>query len=68
MFDVLIQTCREESAGSVAELLTFFLDECEIDQAPSQQEVLLIQSILLERGGKFNRLAALCQQWLDEQV
>lgn len=68
MSDVLIQACQEEAAGSVAEILQFFLEECEIDQAPTYAEIEQCRDILKQRGGKFERLAKMCQQWLDEET
>ena len=68
MFDVLIESCREEAAGSVAEILQFFLEECELDQAPDVATITLCRDILSARAGKFQRLALMCQEWLDEQI
>ena len=68
MFEILLQTCKEESAGTVAEILAFFLDECEIEQAPNPITVTECRDILKKRGGKFERLANLCQQWLDDEA
>lgn len=68
MFDELINACQTEAAGSVAEILNFFLEECELDQSPDAETVRQCQTILTQRGGKFVRLATMCQQWLDEQA
>jgi len=68
MFDVLIDACREEAAGSVAEILQFFLEECELEQAPDVNTVTQCRDILTARAGKFQCLAQMCQDWLDEQA
>ena len=68
MFDVLIEACREEAAGSVAEILQFFLEECELDQAPDVATVSHCRDILAARAGKFQRLASMCQAWFDKQA
>ena len=68
MFDVLIAACRDEAAGTVAEILQFFLEECELEQAPDAATVLQCRDILSARGGKFQRLAQMCQDWLDESL
>ena len=68
MFDVLIDACREGAAGSVAEILQFFLEECELEQAPDANTVAQCRDILAARAGKFQRLAQMCQDWLDEQA
>ena len=38
-----------------------------MDEAPSAAEVAQWRDILNARGGRFSRLAALCQTWLDEE-
>ena len=53
MFDVLIDACREEAAGSVAEILQFFLEECELEQAPDANTVTQCRDILTARAGQF---------------
>lgn len=68
MFDELITACQTESAGSIAEILSFFLDECESEQAPTAEVVQTCRDILAARGGKFERLAQLCQQALEESA
>ena len=65
MFDDLIEACRDEAAGTVAEILSFFLEECELDQAPDAATVAQCRDILAARGGKFQRLAQMCQDSLD---
>ena len=47
--------------------LDFWLYECSMDEAPSAAEVTQWRDILNARGGRFSRLAALCQTWLDEE-
>lgn len=61
----LMQT---ESAGIVAETLDFWLHECSLDEAPSAAEVAEWRDILRARGGKFERLAQICQSWLDGEA
>ena len=61
----LMQT---EPAGIVAETLDFWLYECSIDEAPAAAEVAQWRDILAARGGKFTRLAQICQTWLDEEA
>lgn len=59
---------RHESVGIVAETLDFWLNECAISEAPSAAEVSEWQSLLAARGGKFDRLAKLCETWLEEEA
>ena len=63
----LLDLIRNESAGTVGETLDFWLYECSMDEAPSAAEVAQWRDILNARGGRFSRLAALCQTWLDEE-
>lgn len=56
----------QESYGDIQETLAFFLEECSLDEAPTTQEVQQWQLILAQRGGKFEKLAALCQQYCQE--
>ncbi|MCP1660826.1 dioxygenase [Neisseria perflava] len=63
LFD-LIQT---ESVGVVEETLDFWLYECSLDEAPGRDEVAQWCDMLQQRGGKFVRLAGICQTWLDEE-
>ncbi|MCF7521686.1 dioxygenase [Neisseria sp. ZJ106] len=63
----LTDLIRTETVGTVEETLNFLLYECSIDEAPKPQEVAQWQNWLQQRGGKFTRLAALCQTWLDEE-
>ena len=58
---------QQEAAGTVAETLDFWLYECSIDEAPAAAEVAQWRDILAARGGKFTRLAQICQTWLDEE-
>lgn len=60
----LIQT---ETPGVLAEALDFMLYECSLDEAPSATDVKQWHEILTKRGGKFSRLATICQNWLDEE-
>ena len=41
------------------------LYECSLDEAPAAEDVARWRDILRARGGKFLRLADLCQTWLD---
>lgn len=66
MSQELIDLIQTESVGLVDETLNFFLDECSISEAPSRDEVAQWQSLLQARGGKFQRLAQRCQDWLAE--
>lgn len=63
----LLDLFRTESPGTVAETLDFWLYECSLDEAPNAEEVTLWRDILAARGGKFSRLATICQTWLDEE-
>lgn len=58
----LIQT---ETPAIVGETLDFMLYECSLDEAPEAEDVARWRDILRARGGKFLRLADLCQTWLD---
>ncbi len=62
----LLEICRSESVGAVNELLEFFLYECELDHAPSYQDVRDCRDILRNRGGRFERLAKVCEEWLRQ--
>lgn len=64
----LIDLIQTESTGTVEETLNFFLYECSIDEAPSREEVAQWRDLLNQRGGKFTRLANICQNWLDEEA
>lgn len=63
----LLDLIRNESAGTVGETLDFWLYECSMDEAPSAAEVTQWRDILNARGGRFSRLATLCQTWLNEE-
>ena len=63
----LLDLIQTESAGIVAETLDFWLNECSLDEAPTAEEVTRWRNILTQRGGKFSRLATLCQTWLIEE-
>ncbi len=64
----LLNLIQTESAGVVAETLDFWLYECSIDEAPDAAEVAQWRDLLTQRGGKFTRLAQICQTWLDEEA
>ena len=63
----LINLIQTESAGVVAETLDFWLHECSLDEAPSIEEVTQWRDLLNARGGKFLKIAAACQNWLDQE-
>lgn len=63
----LIDLIQTETVGTVEETLDFLLYECSIDDAPSREEVAHWRDLLNARGGKFVRLAEICQTWLDEE-
>ncbi|WP_416188897.1 dioxygenase [Neisseria sp. CCUG17229] len=63
----LIDLIETESVGTVEETLDFLLYECSLDDAPSREEVAQWRDLLNGRGGKFVRLAKICQTWLDEE-
>ncbi|OSI13935.1 dioxygenase [Neisseria dumasiana] len=63
----LLELMSTEAPAAVAETLDFFLYECSLEEAPSIQEVEAWRDVLTKRGGKFARLAAQCQTWLDEE-
>lgn len=60
----LIQT---ESVAVIEETLNFLLYECNIDDAPSAEEIAVWRDMLAARGGKFLRLSKLCRTWLEEE-
>lgn len=62
-----IQLLQTETPALVGETLDFWLYECSVDQSPSAEEVVQWRDILQARGGKFARLASICQTWLDEE-
>lgn len=64
----LLELIKTESVGTVEETLDFCLYECSLDEAPGAEEVETWRDILASRGGKFVRLSALCQKWLDEEA
>ena len=57
----LTSLMQTEAPGIVDETLDFCLYECSI-------EVAQWRDILKARGGKFVRLADICQTWLDEEA
>lgn len=63
----LLDLIQTESAGVIAETLDFWLYECSLDEAPDAAEVAQWRDMLAKRGGKFDRLAQICQTWLDEE-
>lgn len=63
----LLDLVQTESVGVVEETLDFCLYECSLDDAPDKEEVKAWRDALNQRGGKFVRLATMCQTWLDEE-
>ncbi|QEY24562.1 dioxygenase [Neisseria animalis] len=64
----LLDLIQTESVGIVEETLDFWLYECSLDDAPTPEDVAHWREILQQRGGKFVRLANICQTWLDEEA
>ena len=64
----LISLMQTDPPGIVGETLDFCLYECSIEDAPDAEEVAQWRDILKARGGKFVRLADICQTWLDEEA
>ena len=64
----LTSLMQTEAPGVVGETLDFCLYECSIEDAPDAEEVAQWRDILKARGGKFVRLADICQTWLDEEA
>lgn len=64
----LTSLMQTEAPGIVGETLDFCLYECSIEDAPDAEEVAQWRDILKARGGKFVRLADICQTWLDEEA
>lgn len=63
----LIDLIETESIATVGETLDFLLYECSLDDAPNREEVAQWRDLLNKRGGKFVRLAKICQTWLEEE-
>lgn len=66
MFSEVTSLIRSEPYADVLETLCFFLDECSLDEAPSLEDVKLWRDILQQRGGKFLKLAVLCENFLKD--
>lgn len=67
MSNHLTELIQTENPTLVGETLQFLLEECSVDEMPSLEEVRQWQHILEQRGGKFQRLAQLCYNWIKEQ-
>lgn len=67
-FEEIREICRSSNAEDVRSIVNFMLWECEIEQGPSIEEVRLWHTILNERGNKFVKIAAICQEWLTEEA
>lgn len=65
-FEEIREICRSGNAEEVRSIVNFMLWECEIEQGPSADEVNTWQTLLNERGGKFIKIAIICQEWLEE--
>ncbi len=57
-----------EPAEVVKFTLDFWLYECAVDASPPPEEVRQWRDILAKRGGKFEKYAHFCQQWLEEEA
>lgn len=64
----LVDLIQTETVGTVEETLDFLLYECSLEDAPQRDEVAQWRDLLSARGGKFIRLAKICQKWLDEET
>lgn len=62
----LIEFIQNEPYADVQETLNFLLEECSIDDLPTDDEIVLWIDILQQRGGKFTKLAGACQAFLQE--
>lgn len=67
-FEEIREICRNGNAEEVRSVVNFMLWECEIEQGPSIDEVSVWHSLLNERGGKFVKVAVICQEWLAEEA
>lgn len=67
-FEEIREICRSGNAEEVRSIVNFMLWECEIEQGPSIEEVGAWHSLLSERGGKFEKIAIICQEWLAEEA
>lgn len=71
LFRTMSALCRffeTESAAAAAETLTFWLEECCLEDEPDAAEVAAWLAVFRSRGRGFARLAAACETWLDERV
>lgn len=66
MKDELQDLIQHESYGDVLETLQFLFEECSLDEAPSKSEVMQWAQWLQQRGGKFLKLAQMCQDYIQE--
>lgn len=57
---------QHDAYADVQETLLFLLEECSLDEAPSLAEVAQWQAIFNQRGGKFQKLAHLCEQFIQK--
>ena len=62
-----VQVCWQGSAEEVSFLVEFLLWECEISQVPSVEQVTEWEAVLHKRGGRFERYAQMCAEWLKQQ-
>lgn len=66
MNSALDDMMEHEAYADVQETLLFLLEECSLDEAPSIDEVVKWQAVFRQRGGKFQKLAHLCEQFIQE--
>jgi len=64
--DNALDICWNGKPDEVAFLVEFMLWECSLDQAPERAEVIEWEKVLHKRGGKFERYAKLCHDWLRQ--
>lgn len=62
----MIELLQTSSPAEIRETLTFLFEECALDQAPTAEEVAQWRDILQQRGGKFAKVAQMCEDYLQE--
>ncbi len=67
MMDEINQLIATSTPADIRETLDFLLNECSIDEMPSRELVIQWRDVLLQRGGKFAKIATdLCEPFLQE--
>ncbi len=67
MMDEINQLIATSTPADIRETLDFLLNECSIDEMPSRELVIQWRDVLLQRGGKFTKIATdLCEPFLQE--